>query len=136
MLFSKYTWSRMKKTKIRYNIIMAARTVTSYKLKNMKLESSLGLIFTAKINLQDFSFVFWVSIRFPKITICSFFWGGFWALEPVKVPFLCGLVHFWLNVLACIIKVRGNWNCQNNIYKDYKFTLQKKSISNLVSHFE
>ena len=56
-------------------IIMAARIMTSQKLKNLKSGPSLGLIFSNKMNLQGLNFVVLVSSQFQFLdkTISSFF---------------------------------------------------------------
>ena len=58
-------------------------------MKYLKLEPTLGLIFTAKINLQKANFVVLVSnqSQFPEVTSC--YYHVTYALQNESTPYSC-----------------------------------------------
>ena len=70
--------------------------IMSQRLLKIKSESSLGLIFTGKINLQELYFccLSIVLSQFPFKTNFSISCGGVWVLHAAEVAFLCCFVNF------------------------------------------
>ena len=92
--------STMKKTKIRFLIIIVARAMPSEKLKKHETGVKFKPHCQNKFAGTEFCCLFKYPISIFKHNYLEFFREGFWVLEPAKVAFLCGFCHLYLGATS------------------------------------